>query len=263
MDLLTAEGLAAGYGKEPVIREVSLSVPSGGITGVIGPNGAGKTTLLRTLSRALKPRQGTVRFRDRDITDMPRREFARRVAVIPQFQSVPPPFTVSEFVSMGRYPHRGRLSPFTREDREIISESLELLELSHLKDRRVNLLSGGEMQRVFLAQGLAQRPELLLMDEPTAHLDISHAIRALDLADSLTRSKSLTVLVTLHDLNLAAAYCDRLVMLRQGSVYAAGVPGEVLTEQTIGTVYRTRVRVQTDPLTARPHVYFLKHSGNT
>jgi len=261
MSILTVERVTAGYEKAPVIRDLTFAVPGGGITGVVGPNGAGKTTLFRTISRILKPWSGTVRFRGDDISGMPRREFARRVAVIPQFRMIPPPFTVEEFVSLGRYPHIGRLSPLKQQDRRIIAKILELLGLAHIRTRKVNALSGGEMQRAYLAQGLVQTPELLLMDEPTAHLDISQKIRVLDLIDSLSETVGLSVLVILHDLNLASGYCNRVLMLEKGEIRAAGTPEEVLTRRTIEEVYRTPVRVGKDPMTARPHIYFLPRSS--
>jgi iron complex transport system ATP-binding protein len=174
---------------------------------------------------------------------------------------IPPPFTVEEFVSLGRYPHTGRLSPLKQQDRRIIAETLELLGLAHIRTRKVNALSGGEMQRAYLAQGLVQTPELLLMDEPTAHLDISHKIRVLDLIDSLSVTAGLSILVILHDLNLASGYCNRVLMLEKGEIRAAGTPEEVLTRRTIEEVYRTPVRVGKDPVTARPHIYFLPRSS--
>ena len=257
MDLLSVQRITAGYEKTPVIRDVTFTTPFRSIMGVIGPNGAGKTTLFRTISRVLKPMDGKILYRDRDIDGLSRKEFARKVAVIPQFRAVPPPFTVEEFVSLGRYPHRGRLSPFTQEDRRIIAENLSLLGLTDFRDRKVSALSGGELQRVVLAQGLVQKPELLLMDEPTAHLDITHKIRVLDLIGSLSEQAGLTVLIILHDLNLACAYCDRVLIMKGGTVHATGAPESVLTRETIEEVYQTPVRVGKDPVTARPHIYFL------
>ncbi len=261
MDMLSVQHITAGYERKPAIRDITFTIPSRGIMGVIGPNGAGKTTLFRTISRVLKPMDGKILYRDRDIAGMSRKDFAQKVAVIPQFRSVPPPFTVEEFVSLGRYPHRGRLSPFTREDRGIIAENLSLLGLTDFRDRKVSALSGGELQRVVLAQGLVQKPELLLMDEPTAHLDITHQIRVLDLIGFLSEQAGLTVLIILHDLNLASAYCDRVLIMKGGTVHASGTPGSVLTQGTIEEVYHTPVRVGKNPVTAKPHIYFLPQAG--
>ncbi len=261
MDLLSVQHITAGYERRPVIRDITFTVPFRSVMGIIGPNGAGKTTLFRTIGRVLQPMDGKILYRGWDLAGIPRREFARKVAVIPQFHSAPPPFTVEEFASLGRYPHRGRLSPLTREDREIIAENLNLLGLESFRDRKVSALSGGELQRVVLAQGLVQKPELLLMDEPTAHLDITHKIRVLDLAYSLSKQAGLTVLIILHDLNLAGAYCDRVLIMKGGEVHSSGTPGSVLTRETIEEVYHTPVRVGKDPVTAKPHIYFLPQAG--
>jgi iron complex transport system ATP-binding protein len=261
MDILRAENVTLGYGKKTVIHDITFSVPQGSVFGIIGPNGAGKTTIFRALSRLVTPWKGAVLFRGADVGGIPRREFARKVAVIPQFRSVPPPFTVREFVSMGRYPHGGRLARLSREDDRIIEEALELLSVKDFAHTLVSSLSGGEMQRVFLAQGLVQSPELILMDEPIAHLDIGQKIKTLDLMRSLSARKGLTALVILHDLNLAGMYCDSLVMMAKGGIHAAGKPEEVLTEKNIMDVYGTPARVGENPATSKPHIFFL--SGET
>lgn len=260
MDLLSVENITAGYGREPVIRNVSFGIPQRNIVGIVGPNGAGKTTLFKVISRLLKPLEGCVRYGGADIAGFPRRTFARMVSVVPQLRSVPPPFTVEELVSLGRYPHQGRLSRMKDSDRLIVEEHLKMLNLTHLKEKAVTALSGGEMQRVFLAQGLVQAPELILMDEPTTHLDITHKIRVLDVIGSLARQSGLTALIILHDLNLTSAYCDRVIMMKDGGVVTTGSPDEVFTEELITGVYGIPVRVGTDPITSRPHIFFLSQS---
>jgi iron complex transport system ATP-binding protein len=257
MDLLSVENVSLGYEKNPVIRDITFGVPAGSVFGIIGPNGAGKTTLFKALSRLVKPWEGRVCYKGTDIEGIARRKFARSVAVIPQFRSVPPPFTVHEFVSLGRYPHGGRLSRLGGEDAKIIEEVLGLLNVACFRHKLVSSLSGGEMQRVFLAQGLVQSPELLLMDEPTAHLDIGQKIRTLDLMRSLSKHRGLTAVVILHDLNLAGMYCDKILMMAQGGIRAAGNPEEVLTAEYIMEVYGTPARVDMDPATSRPHIFFL------
>jgi len=257
MDILRVEGIQAGYGNEVIIHDISFSMPPGTILGIIGPNGAGKTTLFRVISKLLKPRRGRVLFRGADLSGMSYRVFARHVSVIPQLRTLPPPFTVEEFVSLARYPHGTRLSTMNTEDKRIVSESLGLLNLEGFRTRRVNALSGGELQRVYLAQGLAQSPELILMDEPTTHLDITHKIRILDVISSLSRDTGLSALIILHDLNLTAAYCDQVIMIRDGGLFARGTPAEILTEDIITSVYETPVRVDVDPATKRPGIFFL------
>jgi iron complex transport system ATP-binding protein len=183
--------------------------------------------------------------------------FARKAAFIPQLQVAPFPFTVEEYVLMGRYPHRGRVMPLTNDDRRIVDETLAMLDLTALKDQQIQRVSGGELQRVFLAGGLAQKPEILLMDEPTSHLDIGHQVRLLGLLKRLSERSGLTVLVILHDLNLASAYCETLTLLENGMVYAHGSPEEVLTAENIEQVYRTPVASRINPVTGRPHIFFI------
>jgi iron complex transport system ATP-binding protein len=257
MDILTVEHVTAGYEKDPIISDITFGIMKGGIFGIIGPNGAGKTTLFKTVSKILKPWKGVIRYGGDDLTKISHKMYARKVSVIPQFRTAPPPFTVEEFVSMGRYPHGGRLSRFAPEDRRIVEENLRRLNLEHFRNKRMNTLSGGEMQRVFLAQGLAQSPELILMDEPTSHLDITHKIRILDVISLLSRETGLTALIVLHDLNLASAYCDRLAMMKHGRIHAMGTASEVLTEERIMEVYETPVRIGEDPALLKPHIFFL------
>lgn len=260
MDIMNIEGITAGYGHEEIVRDVTFAVPAAGILGIIGPNGAGKTTLFKVMSKLKKPSGGSVRFRGRDVSGISYREFAGKIAVIPQFRSVPPPFTVEEFVSLGRYPHGSRLSRLSSEDRLIVEENMSLLHIDHFRMKRMNELSGGEMQRVFLAQGLIQSPELILMDEPTTHLDITHKIRILDIIGSLTKSKGLAAVIILHDLNLTAMYCERVIMMKEGGIFAQGTPEDVLTERAIHAVYATPVRVDKDPETLKPRISFLPQS---
>ncbi len=257
VDVLTVDKVTAGYDKDPIIRDISFAVPKGSILGIIGPNGAGKTTLFRTISKLMRPWKGSVFYKAADISTMSQKEYAGHVAVIPQFRSVPPPFTVREFISMGRYPHSGRLARMNPEDISIVEHTLRLLKLENFKDKKVNALSGGEMQRVFLAQGLTQRPELILMDEPTIHLDITHKMRILDIIGSLAKESGLTALIILHDLNLTSAYCDHVVMMKKGEIFAKGTPLEILTGESISALYEANVRVGKDPVTQRPHVFFL------
>jgi len=259
---LRAEHVTAGYGKTPVIHDISLDVPRTCLYGIIGPNGAGKTTLFKCLSGILKPWEGSVWFGGNDIRTLPRRKIAQRAAYIPQFQWVPFPYTVEEFVLMGRYPHRDRFSALTRKDRTIVEETLEMLDLLRYKDRRLQSLSGGELQRVFLAQGLTQRPELILMDEPTAHLDISHQVNLLDMLKLLRDEYGLTVVLILHDLNIASAYCDTIALMSSGRVHACGSPEHVLTATTLEEIYQVRLVVERDPLASRPHIFFVpgKHT---
>jgi len=254
---LTAERIRAGYQDRPVVDDVSFEVEPRSIFGLIGPNGSGKTTLFKCMCGLLRPFSGTIRLGGEDVSRIPRRRLARMAAFIPQVHAVTFPYTVEEYVLMGRYPHRGRLSAFTREDHAIVDETMEMLRIDHVRRQRIQRLSGGEMQRVFLACGLVLRPEILLMDEPTAHLDIGHQVRLLTMLRTLSAERGLTVLVTLHDLNLAGLYCTSLALLDRGRIHARGTPGEVITRDTIEHVYGLRSQVACDPYLNRPHVYFL------
>jgi|YNPNPStandDraft_1061719.scaffolds.fasta_scaffold00772_8 iron complex transport system ATP-binding protein len=248
------DNLCAGYGDHAVLNCVSLELGSGDFLGVIGPNGSGKTTLLRSMSRVLKPLQGKVCLDGRDIYCIPSREFARKVAVVPQETFVPFEFSVLEIVLMARSPRMGRFAFESNRDVEVALEALALTGTIHLRDRTINALSGGERQRVLLARALAQEPEILLLDEPTSHLDISFQFEIMDLVLSLNRDRGLTVLAVLHDLNLASHYCDRLVMMGAGEIKATGSPNQVLTADAVRRVYGAEVWVRQHPTTRRPYI---------
>lgn len=254
MPVLAIQAARTGYGKTVIIDDISFTVEAGEFLGIIGPNGAGKSTVFKSVSRVLPLWHGSVSWRGKDIRRLARRELARHMAAIPQFL-MPFPFSVEEYVRMGRYPHRGRFAPLTSDDRRIVREVLELMDLAALGSKRINTLSGGELQRVCLAQALAQQPELLLMDEPTAHLDIGNQVRIMDIVRGLTKTRGLASVVILHDLNLAGVYCDTLVLMHAGRVHSRGRPDEVLKREHIEAVYQVRVDVRPDPVTNRPHVF--------
>lgn len=244
----------------PVLADFTLSLRAGDFVGVIGPNGSGKSTLVRALSRALRPVGGVVLLNGHDLyRDLGARGSAQMVGVVPQETTVSLDFTVREVVRMGRAPHLPR-RPFaaeTSEDEAIITRSLEQAGVGHLAERAVTALSGGERQRVLVARALAQQPSVLLLDEPTAHLDLRHQSEILTLARELAHAGGKAVLAVLHDLNLAAAYCDRLVLLHGGRIAAQGLPTEVLTADNLRTVYGARAWVRRHPATGRPLVLTL------
>ncbi|MCX8052690.1 MAG: ABC transporter ATP-binding protein [Armatimonadetes bacterium] len=252
--LMRVDNLHSGYNGSEVLQGISIDLGERDFLGVIGPNGSGKTTLLRSMARALKPLSGRVELDGRDIYSIPAREFARRVAVLPQDTTVVFDFTVLEIVLMGRSPRLGRFAVESMTDISVALEALELTGTAHLCDRSINALSGGERQRVMLARALAQQPEVLLLDEPTSHLDINFQFEIMDLIRDLNRQKSLTVLAVLHDLNLAGQYCDRLVAIGNGVVQASGAPEEVITPDVIRQVYGAEVWVRKHPTTRRPYV---------
>ena len=248
------DNLSAGYEGVPILDGICLQIEQSEFAGLIGPNGSGKTTLLRSMSRVLAPISGSVMLDNRDIYSIPAREFARRVAVVPQDTVIPFDFTVMEIVLMGRSPRLGRFAVEGARDTEIALQSLERTGTAHLAGRQINALSGGERQRVLVARALAQEPEVLLLDEPTSQLDISFQFEIMDLIKSLNREQGMTILAVLHDLNIAAQYCDRLILIGQGGVQADGPPDEVITADNIRRVYGAEVWVRRHPATSRPYV---------
>jgi iron complex transport system ATP-binding protein len=255
--LLEAHDLTIGYNGEPVLREVSLAAARGQLVGIVGPNGSGKSTLVRSLSRVLPPLSGRVLLDAADIYRMTARELARRLAVVPQDNQVAFDFPVREVVLMGRAPHLSRFGLERPQDYAIADEAMRLTHTEVFAHRPITSLSGGERQRCMIARALAQQPEVLLLDEPTAHLDINHQIEILDLTRRLTAERGLATLVVLHDLNLASQYCDHLVLVAQGRTLAEGTPQEVVTESRIRAAYGADVHVRLHPTSGRPYVTLL------
>jgi iron complex transport system ATP-binding protein len=240
-----------------VLRGVSLELGAGELVGLIGPNGSGKTTLLRVLSGLLVPSRGKVYLDGQDMRALHRRQIAQHVAVVPQELVMPFAFSAYEMVMMGRTPHVRPILGAGPRDRQVVAEKMELTATSVLAERPFSELSGGEKQRVIIAMALAQEPQILLLDEPTVHLDINHQVEILELIKRLNRQKSLTVLATMHDLNLAALYFDRLILLDRGQVVASGSPAEVLREESIRQVFRAEVQVQEHPTHHTPQIVVL------
>jgi len=252
--ILKAEDVRGGYDKEDVIKGVSLEINRGDFLGIIGPNGSGKSTLLRLMSRALNIRKGAITFEGLDIRRMHLKEYSRKAAFVTQDVFIDFSFTVWEMVLMGRIPHLGRLEFETRKDFLAAENAMKLTDTLSLKDKFIDELSAGERQRVMIAKALAQEPSLLLLDEPTSHLDIGHQIQALDLLRKLNREKGLTVIIVLHDLNLAGEYCNRLVLTQSGRIFKEGPPEEVMVYQNIEAVYNTVVVVKKNPFSNKPYV---------
>ncbi len=226
-----------------VLRGISCAAAEGEFVGIIGPNGSGKTTLLKLLDGMLKPQRGSIELCGNSLAEMSRNSIARLVAVVPQESSFIFPFSVQEIVLMGRSPHLPMLSFEGKKDLAIASEALELTGLQDLANRSMGSLSGGERQRVLIARALAQQPRIMLLDEPTAFLDIRHQIEIFDLIRSLQEQSSLTVLAVTHDINLASIYSEKIILLNEGRIHSEGSPKEVITSENIEEVYRTRVLV--------------------
>ena len=252
--MLEIRDLTLAYGERVALRDVSLSLARGELLGVVGPNASGKSSLIRAITRVVPPLRGEVWLDGSPVRDLSQRELALRVAVVPQNPSLPEAFTALEVVLMGRTPHLGLLQSEGRADVAAVRRALEQTDAWDLAARRIGELSGGERQRVVVARALAQETPLLLLDEPTAHLDVGHQAAVLNLVRWLCRSEGKAVLAVVHDLTLAAQYCDRLAMLSEGRLVAAGSPHEVLSLEVLASVYCTRVWVFAHPLTGRPVV---------
>ncbi|MEW1760611.1 ABC transporter ATP-binding protein [Streptomyces cyaneofuscatus] len=249
---LTAEDLTLGYGDRTVVSSLDLAVPPGAITVIVGANACGKSTLLRSMSRLLAPREGRVVLDGKEVHRLPAKELARTLGLLPQSPVAPEGITVSDLVGRGRHPHQSLFSRWNEKDDAAVASALEATATEPLADRAVDELSGGQRQRVWIAMALAQQTDLLLLDEPTTFLDASHQIEVLDLLTDLNRSRGTTIVMVLHDLNLAARYADHLIALADGTLHAAGSPADVLTQETVRAVFGLESRVVEDPVSGRP-----------
>lgn len=256
MSVLKIDQLVCGYDpKKPVIKGVSFSVYDGEFVGIVGPNGSGKTTLLRAIIGLLKIEQGSIIVSQHRLEHLDRREIARRVAFVPQLMEPVEGFTVEDLVMLGRTPYFERFSFEGQDDHEAVKWAIQELKIENLKERPVTELSGGEFQRVAIARALAQEPKVLLLDEPTSHLDIRFQIKICKLLRKLRAHRSM--IATFHDLNLASRYCSRLILLKNGELIAEGSPEEVITPQNIWKAYRIKAQVRKNPRTKKARYVLL------
>jgi iron complex transport system ATP-binding protein len=251
---LQAAELRLGYEGRVVVDGLDLTVPDGAITVIVGPNGCGKSTLLRGLGRLLRPEAGRVLLDGTDISTQPTRKLATRLGLLPQQPVAPEAITVADLVARGRHPHHGWLRPWSSADDEIVAEALAATSTAELAPRPVDSLSGGQRQRVWIAMALAQQTDILLLDEPTTFLDVAHQIEVLDLLVDLNHRRGTTVVMVLHDLNLAARYADRLVLMHAGQVVAAGEPADVLNPAAVSAAFGLGCLVTADPVCGAPMV---------
>ena len=254
MTIVQAREIGFRYTGEWVLKDISFVIGKGEFWGIIGPNASGKTTLLKIIDRLLVPQEGSVWINGTNIREVKRDTLARIIAVVPQEAPLIFPFSVEEIVLMGRAPHLGKLRFEGRKDHEIARRSMEMTDTLSFAHRSIGELSGGERQRVLIARALAQEPQIILLDEPTAFLDIRHQISFFNLISTLNRKEGLTVISVTHDINLASLYCERIVLLDRGSVHCIGTPEEVVTEANIREVYETKVMVDGNPQTGLPRV---------
>jgi iron complex transport system ATP-binding protein len=257
-NLITCDVVTCGYHRnQRILKGVSFNVGEGEFLGIIGPNGSGKSTLLRAMSGCLAPLDGSIFYGGANLYEVPKLRIAKDFAFVSQDTVFSFSFTSWEIVLMGRIPYLARLQQETSRDFEIAKESMQLTDTLRLRDRQVNELSAGERQMVVIAKALAQSPKVLFLDEPTSHLDIGHQVQILKLLSELNTRKNITIIIVLHDLNLASEYCDRLLLLNNGSVFRSGNPEEVLTYQNIEEVYKTLVLVNKNPISGHPHVLLI------
>ncbi|BAQ62127.1 ABC-type Fe3+-siderophore transport system [Geminocystis sp. NIES-3708] len=252
MKQLSARQLTLAYQKTTIIENLNLEIPQGKITILIGGNGCGKSTLLKELGRILHPQQGMVYLDGKEIHQLPSRKVAQTLGLLPQNPNAPEGLTVKDLVAQGRYPHQTWWQEWTVEDEKQVNQALEITCLTSMSDRDLDTLSGGQRQRAWIAMALAQNTEILLLDEPTTFLDLAHQIEVLDLLTELNHQLQRTIIIVLHELNLAARYADYLVAMKQGYIYAQGKPEEVMTSTIIREVFDLSCQIIIDPISHTP-----------
>jgi iron complex transport system ATP-binding protein len=251
---LTAENISLAYDQRVIVDGLSLTIPAGAVTVIVGANACGKSTLLRGLARLLKPRRGTVLLDGVDIHHLPTRAVATRLGILPQQPIAPEGITVADLVGRGRHPHQRWFRQWSTNDDRVVTAALAATEITDLADRPVDELSGGQRQRVWIALALAQGTDLMLLDEPTTFLDLAHQIEVLDLLAGLNQREGRTIVLVLHDLNLACRYAHHLVAMKDGAIVTEGAPADVITPDTVGDVFGLACQVIADPLTGTPLV---------
>lgn len=251
---LHVKDVSVGYGERTVLDTLNVDIKRGAVTSIVGPNGCGKSTLLRTMSRLLNPTKGEIVLDGKSIHDIPTRKLATQLGLLPQTPIAPDGIVVADLVGRGRTPHQGILGRWSQQDYDIVAEALETTGISDLAERSIDELSGGQRQRVWIAMALAQRTETLLLDEPTTYLDVKHQLDVLDLLTELNRDRGTTIVMVLHDLNLAARYSDELVAVSGGKVFAHGHPREVITKENVKSVFGIDSVIITDPVSDQPAV---------
>lgn len=250
--MLELKNIGFSVNEKTILHNITCTVNEGKFVGIIGPNGSGKSTMLKVIYRHLKQTEGIVTLHEQEIWQTTPKKLAQQMAVVSQETPLLFDFTVKELVLMGRTPYKKWMSADQRQDFQIVEESMALADVAHLANRTLQQLSGGEKKRVMLARALAQKANILVLDEPTNHLDIEHQLQMMDLVKGLP----ITILAALHDLNLAAAYCDELIVMNNGTLYASGTPEQVLNEEMLQHVFRVKAGISTNPFTNKLHLFF-------
>jgi iron complex transport system ATP-binding protein len=248
----TIDSIEVAYGEHTIIKDLNLEIPMGQITTIIGPNGCGKSTLLKAIGRIIKAKKGNVFLDGKNIHELSTKELAKKMAILPQAPAAPEGLTVWELVSYGRYPYQKGLGKLNTEDKKIINWALEVTRLIDLKDAVVDTLSGGQRQRVWIALALAQETDIILLDEPTTYLDMAYQLEVLELLAELNSQQGCTIVMVLHDLNLAAKFADYMVALREGIIICSGAPKKVICKEVLKTVYQIDAEIITDNRNDKP-----------
>lgn len=249
---ISTNNLTLGYGDFIVLKDINITIPKNKVTILVGSNGCGKSTLLKTMARLLKPMSGKVVLGDMDIFQRPSKEIAKELAILTQSPDAPSDLTVFNLVKQGRYPYQSWFNQWSKEDENIIEYAFEKTGLSDIRNKKLSELSGGQKQRVWIAMTLAQQTDIILLDEPTNHLDIKYKIEVLDLLKHLNQHENRTIVIVLHDINLACRYADHIIAIKDGKVYAEGNPKEVITENLINDVFDINAKIIECPLFKTP-----------
>jgi iron complex transport system ATP-binding protein len=252
MNSIMTKKLDIAYEETLIVQNLDMQIPSGKITSIIGPNGCGKSTVLKAVGRILRPKQGMVYLSGEDIKKLSTKEIAKKMAILPQTSTAPSGLSVSELVSYGRFPHQKGFGKMSIEDKKVVKWALEVTKLIAFEHREVDTLSGGQRQRVWIAMALAQQTDLILLDEPTTYLDLAHQLEVLELLDELNKDQRCTIVMVLHDLNLAARFSDYMIALRGGDIIKYGSPEDVMTTEVLKKAFNIDAQIVCDPKTKRP-----------
>ncbi|HCM88497.1 MULTISPECIES: ABC transporter ATP-binding protein [Vagococcus] len=252
MNRIETKKLTIAYDDQVIVDSLDLVIPKGKVTSIIGPNGCGKSTILKTIGRILKKKSGMVYLDGEDISKASTKEIAQKMAILPQSPTAPSGLTVQELVSYGRFPHQKGFGKLDTEDKKLIEWAIDVTKLTHFKNREIDSLSGGQRQRVWIAMALAQQTELILLDEPTTYLDMAHQLEILELLDNLNKNQGCTIVMVLHDLNLASRFSDYLVAVNQGEIRAVGSAKEVITKEVLRNVFQINATIVEEPINQYP-----------
>lgn len=256
--MISAKNLKVGYEEKIIIEDLSIKVNKGEVVSIIGPNGCGKSTLLKTLSRMIKPVEGNVYIEDKDIKAMKNKKIAQKICLLSQHNNAPMDLTVEELVYFGRIPHKKWYETKNSEDKEIVDWAIENTGLKKYKNTPIGALSGGERQRAYIAQALCQKPDVLLLDEPTTYLDISYQLEVMELVRTINEKFNITIVMVLHELNQASKYSDRLIIMKKGCIVSDGCPNKIVNKEVIKEVYNIECDIDKDPITNKPRIHPIK-----